>query len=138
MRLFSLITTSLLTLPIHALAETNSVQCPNLEVIRQSANLLNEATYVNSAYIANTPPFAIHSNHTDWFAVVYDIHTSSSKEALVIARQLMLSADFQDNLFARNLGGIYKCNYNHGKIMLLSNEREDEFMFLRQTAQKIS
>ena len=112
----------LLTFSSLAYATSQDVLCPNLDVIHQSENKLDNVTFVNNAYIANSPPFSIHTLKINWFAIVYNIRASSAAEALAMAKVAMQSASSHVNIYAKNLGGTYVCDYDGKKVELMSNE----------------
>jgi hypothetical protein len=104
------------------LADNRHVPCPNVELIRNSADALNEATLVNHTYIANTPPFAIHTTEQEWFAVVYNIQAINPTDALSNAKATMRSVRSLDHADAINAGGIYICDYDNRKVEVINNE----------------
>ena len=102
-------------------AESRLVRCPDLTAIHHAAGLIDNATYVNSGYIANTPPYAIHTTHLAWFAVVYGIRAGSVSDAILIGREVMQSASSQRSEYARSSGRIYICEYDDGRITVYSD-----------------
>ena len=109
-------------LPSFGYAQSSNIPCPSLDAIHNAAVAINEATYVNHSFIANTPPFAIHSGDFGWFAVVYNIQAVDQHEALSLAKLAMQSVRQMDSLYAINAGGIYVCGYDNRKVEVINNE----------------
>lgn len=112
----------LLLLTSFAHANESTIPCPDIDTLHQSASAISDVAFVNGSYIAATLPFAIHTTELGWFAVVYHINANSSAAALEQAKQAMLTVATQVNKFADNLGGIYTCHYDNGKVETISND----------------
>jgi len=108
----------------HAALAEERVRCPDKNALYQVADTEIEATLINEYYIANTMPLAIRTPDCGWFAVVYGITANSVADAIASARHTLRNIQVAPE-YARNLGGIYVCDYDYRKVQVYSNDEQD-------------
>jgi len=101
----------------------SNLPCPSITTLHQSAYAVNEATLVNNYYIANTPPFTIHTATMSWFAIILNIQANSTTHAIDKARMAMLAVSQLHNNFAEFYGGIYVCRYDND-VEVINNDED--------------